>query len=138
MNNQEDCCFAKILKVIHILQKNASGQDCFDESCTRPFLGGTPDIVCFNTRPVTFYLSDASLFEATYQSTTEEGTPVTLTSSTFRVEKVEGCCALLRILAPATSPTTTSPYTATNQFITLNLNCICALRCLDDVVLENI
>ncbi len=137
MNNQEDCCFAKILKVIHILQKNASGQDCFDESCTRPFLGGTPEVVCFNTRPVTFYLSDASLFEATY-TTMEGDAPVTQTSSVFRVEKVEGCCVLLRILAPATSPTATSPYMATNQFLTLNLNCICAIRCLDDVVLENI
>ncbi len=137
MNNNEDCCFAKILKVIYILQKNASGTDCFDGSCTRPFLGGTPDVICFNTRPVSFYLSDGSLFEATY-TTDDNGQTVTATSSVFRVEKVNDNCVLLRILENATTPTATSPYQATNQFITLNLSCICALRCLSDVVLENI
>ena len=53
-------------------------------------------------------------------------------------EKVNECCVLLRILKPAANPTAISPFTATNEFITINLNCICALRCLDDVVLENI
>lgn len=136
MNKNEDCCFAKILKVIDILQRNASGSECFDESCTRPFLGGSPDVICFNTRPVSFYLSDGCLFEAVY-TVMECETPTTRTSSIFRVEKVNGCCVLLRILEPSKNPTATSPYTATNQFITINLNCICALRCLDDVVLEN-
>ncbi len=135
MNNNEDSCFAKILKVIYILQKNASGGECFDGSCTRPFLGGTPDIVCFNTRPISFYLSDGSLFEATYQSISSTQP---LTSSIFRIEKVMDNCVLLRILEASSSPTAISPYQATNQFITVNLNCICALRCLSDVVLENI
>ena len=137
MNSNEDCCFAKILKVIHILQKNAAGTDCFDGSCTRPFLGGSPEVICFNTRPVSFYLSDGSLFEANYISNTS-GTPTPATASIFRVEKQEGCCVLLRILEVVEAGTEVSPYLATNNFLTLNLNCVCALRCLPDVVLENI
>ena len=46
---KDTCCLGKLLKVIDILQRNASGNDCFDESCTRPYLGSSPNIICFNT-----------------------------------------------------------------------------------------
>ncbi len=132
MNAKENCCFAKLLKVIDILQKNASGECSCDESCTRPFLGTTPNIVCFNTRPVTFYMRDGSLFTATYQSSTGISS-----SSVFRVEKVKGCCVKLRILEE--NPDTTDPtrtYIGTNQFITINLDCICVISCLDDIIID--
>ena len=47
---KDTCCLGKLLKVIDILQRNAGGNDCFDESCTRPYLGSSPNIICFNTR----------------------------------------------------------------------------------------
>ena len=55
-------------------------------------------------------------------------------SSVFRVEKVDGCCATFRVLAPNTDTTevATYPFEATNSFFTMNLNCVCALRCLQD------
>ncbi len=126
MENKDSCCLGKLLKVIDVLQKNANGNDCFDESCTRPYLGSTPNIICFNTRPVTFYTKDGSLFTANE-------------SSVFRVESVNNCCVKCRILRP--NPDTsdvTRRFITTNEFITINLNCICAISCLDDIIIDNL
>ena len=60
MNNKDTCCLGKLLKVINILQKNAEGSDCFDESCTRPYLGSSPNIICFNTRLFYFGLANTT------------------------------------------------------------------------------
>ena len=126
MENKDSCCLGKLLKVIDILQKNANGNDCFDESCTRPYLGSIPNVICFNTRPVTFYTKDGSLFTANE-------------SSVFRVESVNNCCVKCRILRP--NPDTsdvTRRFITTNEFITINLNCICAISCLDDIIIDNL
>ncbi len=134
MNNKDTCCLGKLLKVIDILQRNAGGSDCFDESCTRPYLGSSPNIICFNTRPVTFYTRNGNIFSTTY---TLNGT--TNTSSVFRVECVDDCCVKCRILRP--NPDTTDinrTYLATNEFITINLDCICAVSCLDDIIIDNL
>lgn len=134
MNNKDTCCLGKLLKVIDILQRNAGGSDCFDESCTRPYLGSSPNIICFNTRPVTFYTRNGNIFSTTY---TLNGT--TNTSSVFRVECIDDCCVKCRILRP--NPDTTDinrTYLATNEFITINLDCICAVSCLDDIIIDNL
>ena len=59
MNNTETCCgnnnsIADILKVILILQQNACPESCLD-SCDRPMLGGGPNCLICNTRPVMLY-----------------------------------------------------------------------------------
>ena len=59
-------------------------------------------------------------------------------SSVFRVEKVDGCCATLRVLAVNPDTTSEYPYVATNSFFTMNLNCVCSLRCLSDTYVEGI
>ncbi len=136
MSNNEECCFAKILKVIDLLQRNAEKIDNIDNSCTKPFLGGCPNLACFNTRPVTFYTSQNNLYTIEYQAE-ENGATVTRSSSVFRVEKVDGCCVTLSILED--NPDTTDsnrPYITTNQFVTINLNCVCVLQCLPDVVVD--
>ena len=134
MNNKEICCLGKLLKVIDILQRNASGNDCFDESCTRPYLGSSPNIICFNTRPVTFYTRNGNIFTTTYTLNN-----VTNTSSTFRVESVDDCCVKCRILRPNPDTTdTTRAFLATNEFITINLDCICVISCLDDIIIDNL
>ena len=134
MNAKENCCFSKLLKVIDILQKNSCGELCSDESCTRPFLGGSPTIICYNTRPVTFYACNGNIFTASYQVGGE-----TRTSSVFRVERVDGCCVKCRILEanPDQSDPTRS-YLATNQFITINLDCICVISCLADIIIDSL
>ena len=134
MNNNECCCLGKLLKVIDILQKNANGSDCFDESCTRPYLGSSPNIICFNTRPVTFYTRNGSLFTTSYSI---DGS--SYTSSTFRVENVDKCCVKCRILRKnPDSSDVNRAFIATNEFITINLDCICAISCLDDIIINNL
>lgn len=133
METEKNCCFSNILKVIDVLQRNAERFDNIDEGCARPFLGNLITLDVYNTRPVTFYTKDGSLYELPY---TLNGT--TGTSSVFRVEKIEGCCVTVRILIPNPEPTETRPYIITNQSVTINLDCVCALQCLPDVIVDNV
>jgi len=130
MVNNDSCCIAKILKVIEIIQKDASCGSSCEEGCGKPFLGPSLNCICYNTRPITLYTRSGELFTASY---TEGG--VSNTSNVFRVEKVDDCCCKLRILA---FDTATQTYRATNSFITVNLKCMCVVACLDDLALENI
>lgn len=127
MENTESCCIAKILKVIDVLQKECFNE-CFPEGCDRPFLGVNGCYI-YNTRPITLYTRNGNLFAVSYF---ENNVPTT--SSVFRVENVDDCCATLRILRPTGENDTT--YTATNEFVTVNLECFCILRCLNDTYLE--
>lgn len=129
---EEECCLANILQVIVTLQNRSEKFDCMAEGCDRPFLGPTPTTVCFNTRPITlFRCADGEEWNFTY---TLNGT--TGTSSVLRVENVEGCCATCRILAPNPDTTVDTPYVGTDSFVTINLNCVGALRCLADTFIS--
>ena len=126
MNNN---CLANILKVINVLQNNAE-EDCPNNNgCTRPFLGDFPTIVCFNTRLVTFYRCDNSLVTLPY---TLDGT--TSTTSIFRVESVSDDSVTVLLLQDNGDGT----YTNTNTFATINLGCICAIRCIGDTTIANV
>lgn len=129
MVNNDSCCIAKVLKVIELLQNNAS-IDCPQEGCDKSFLGPTKSCVCYNTRPINLYTRNGDLFTARYSV---NGTD--LTSSVFRVEDVNSCCAKLRILE---FDDCTKTYSATCSFVTVNLKCMCAVACLSDLALDNI
>lgn len=133
----ESCrCIAEILTVIDILQQNANCNDACLETCDRGFLGCGATILNCNTRPVTLYTCSGNGTPFAMPTTrenvvcTDEGVTC---SNVFRVEKIDGCCATFRVLAPNPDTTdVTSPYVSTNSFFTMNLNCVCALRCLPD------
>ena len=128
MNNEH--CLAKILKVINVLQNNAERNDCdANNSCTRPFLGDIPSIICFNTRLVTFYRCDNSLVTLPYTFNGTDGT-----TTIFRVECVNKDSVNVRLILDNGDGT----YTNTNNFATINLGCICAIRCIGDIDLEGI
>lgn len=59
-------------------------------------------------------------------------------SNVFRVEKLDGNCATFRVLAPnpQESCCNTIPYVATNSFFTMNLSCVCAIKCLSDTFVD--
>lgn len=63
---------------------------------------------------------------------TEEG----VTSSVFRVEKINGCCATFRVLAPNPDTTSIYPYVSTDSIFTMDVGCMCAVRCLNDTYVE--
>ena len=140
-NNQCEC-ISEILTVISILQKNASCTDtCCLDTCDRGFLGcGNTSMGC-NTRPIMLYTCCGNGTPWSMPTTKTDGTcgdeGVTC-SSVFRVEKIDGCCATFRVLANNPDPDTvaTIPYVSTNSFFTMNLNCVCTLRCLNDTFVE--
>lgn len=140
-NDQESCrCIAEILTVINVLQQNANccGDTCL-ETCDRGFLGcGTTTLGC-NTRPVVLYTCCGNGTPWSMPTTRENvvcGQEGAVCSNVFRVEKIDGCCATFRVLAENPDTTSVNPYVATNSFFTMNLNCVCVLRCLPDTFIE--
>ena len=127
MNNEN--CLANVLKVINVLQNNAEDRCDINNSCTKPFLGDFPNVVCFNTRLITLYRCDNSLVTLPY---TLDG--VTSTTTIFRVEEVSCDAVLVRLIQDNGDRT----YTNTNTFATINLGCICAIRCVGDTTIANV
>jgi len=128
-------CIADILKVILLLQQNVCQGDTCLQTCDRGFLGQNCTTFC-NTRPVVLYTCSGGstpLALPISKSPTE-----TVTSNVFRLEKLDDCCATFRVLA--TNPDTTSmfPFVTTNSFFTINLDCVCLIRCLDDTFVDTI
>lgn len=140
-NNQEGCrCIAEILAVINVLQQNADccGDSCLD-TCDRGFLGNGTTSLGFNTRPVILYTAVGNGTPWSMPTTRENvvcGDEGVVCSNVFRVEKIDGCCCTFRVLAENPDVTSLSPYVATNSFFTMNLSCVCALRCLPDTFVE--
>ena len=128
-NNNNDCsCFSRIIEKIIGLQQQGDACDDFN-GCDRPFLDSVNNILCLNTRPITFYGCGGSQFLFPYTLNGEDGE-----SGVFRVETLDECCCKCRVLAPNPDTTaTTFPYVATNDFFTINLKCLCAIKCLGDV-----
>ena len=125
--NKENC-LANILNVINVLQNNAEKLDC-NYSCTRPFLGNTTTNPCFNTRLVTFYRCDNTLVTLPY---TLNG--VLDDTTVFRVENVTDNSVTVLLLADDGTGT----YSSTNTYATINLGCICAIRCIGDTTITNV
>ena len=119
---------SETLNLIVTLQKNACcGENC-PEGCTRPFLGPTTTLVCYNTRPVTLTRCCVpGNWEFPYEINGTTGT-----STIFRVENVENNCATFRVLIPNTIGDETT-YTLNNSYFTIDLDCVLALQCLPDV-----
>jgi len=134
-NNDNTCenCIVEILKVILLLQQSVCQNDSCLETCDKGFLGQSCSSFC-NTRPVVLYTCGSNgvpLSLPISKSPTE-----TVTSSVFRLEKLDECCATFRVLAENTDATSTFPFMVTNSFFTINLNCVCIIRCLDDTFVE--
>ena len=140
-NDTQNCrCIAEILTVINVLQQNADccGDNCL-ETCDRGFLGGGTTILGYNTRPVILYTTSGNGTPWSMPTVREDvvcGDEGVVCSNVFRVEKIDGCCCTFRVLAPNPDTESLYPYVATNSFFTMNLNCVCALRCLPDTYIE--
>ena len=133
-NNTSSSCISEILNVILVLQQNACPDNCLD-SCDRPVLGGGPNCLICNTRPIQLFLCGANGVALTMPTTKDPVTGGT-TSSVFRVEKVDNNCCTCRVLEDNPDSTSLNPYVATNSFFTVDLSCVCAIRCLSDTYVE--
>lgn len=125
---------ARILNVIKVLQDNAERIDCVDNSCTKPFLGLNTTLLCFNTRPIMLYLCNN--LPVTLNYTNSEG--VDATTSVFRVESVTDDSVGVLLLEETTDAAGNTTYLSTNTYATINLDCVCAVRCLADVIVTNL
>jgi len=134
-NSSEECrCISEILTIINILQNNAEcGETCLD-TCDRGFLGCNATSISCNTRPIMLYTCCGN--GTPWSMPISKDPNETVTSSIFRIEKIDGCCATFRVLIPNTDTTVAFPFEATNSFFTMNLNCVCSLRCLQDTYIE--
>jgi len=134
-NETNSCenCIQDILKVILLLQQSVCRNDTCLQTCDRGFLGQNATTF-FNTRPITLYTCGSNGTPLAMPVSRDPA--VTDTSTVFRLEKLDGCCATFRVLAPNTDTTSLYPYVATNSFFTINLDCLCILRCLDDTYVD--
>ena len=140
-NQSEGNCINEILNVILVLQNNACPDNCLD-TCDRPVLGGGPNCLVCNTRPVMLYTCCGNgaawsmPVDKDNTTTCENGTTSDTCSTVFRVKKIEGNCCTFRVLAPNTDTTSLNPYVSTNSFFTMNCSCICAIKCLSDTYVD--
>ncbi|MEH6890296.1 CotY/CotZ family spore coat protein [Bacillus sp. JJ864] len=117
-------------------------QDCATSTCPTgcdvPFLGAHQGSRLANTRPFILFNSQGTAFSGYIPATDLEGH-----SSILRVESVDVCYAVLRVLEvpnvpPGQNPisyflnTPTATLQATNSVVTVDLNCFCAVQCLRD------
>lgn len=119
------CCNTYIEEIIcRILE--LQGEDLDSElGCDRPFLGPNASNNAYNTRPIQLYNRyTAEPWSFDYSSGDTSGT-----SNIFRIENIEQCCVTVRLLAGDGS----SGFTNTNQFATIDLCSIGAIRCFNDV-----
>ena len=122
--NEANRCIKNLLRLICLLQEN-SENICQNNDCTRPFLGPGLNNICYNTRVITLYNKNGELFTAAYiDNTTEQ------TSSFFKVVSINDNTATLLILSE-----NDGIFSSTNNYITINICCICAIRCITDTLI---
>ena len=132
MNNCDDerreCgCIHDILKKILLLQKQDFDNEQYS-GCDKPYLGPTCTSICYNTIPVQlFNCCTGNTWDFPY---TINGT--TNISNVFRIEALDNCCGTFRILYLDD----TNQYVGTNEFFTLDLSCVGAIKCLADTFID--
>ena len=129
-NYNENCnsCIYYILKKILLLQKQDFDNDNYI-GCDKPYLGPITTSVCYNTRPLMLYIcctGNPWSFTATVNSES-------VTSNIFRVENCDDCCCTCRLL---TYNSSSNQYTSTNEFVTIDLSCCGAIKCLSDTYVD--
>ena len=123
--NDNRHCLVNILKVIDVLQRSSEKIECINNSCTKPYLGDTTCCQCFNTRLITLYKCDNSLITLPYDGGL---------TSIFRVQCVSDNSVTVLLIKKNEDDT----YSSTNTFATINLNCVCALQCVGDTIINNV
>ena len=128
-------CIYEILKTILVLQREANVTDCCLDTCDKKCLGCTPSVCFFNTRPITLYTCGCC--NTALQIPVSRIPNETTTSNVFRIEKLDDNCATFRVLIPTVEDDIVT-YTATNSFFTINLDCVCVLKCLADTFIDTL
>ncbi len=148
-------CVCEVVRSILEIQ-NAAVQDVCSSCTTNCFfepLGGivSPSRSSADTRVFTLLTKNGSPFFATFSTSDNNCEPCI--SIYFRVEDVfDGCCATLRVLVPLDESgdivdllnddgtkvslrevCKVTQFAASDSCITVDLDCFCAVQCIDDV-----
>lgn len=116
------CCLYNTLNNILTLQN--SNNDSCAVGCDKPFLGPTLTSSGYNTRPLSFYNGITGEKWNIYYDETN-------TSSVFRIESLDSCCATCRLLID-----NDGTYTNSGRFFTIDLNSISCIKCHQDTFVE--
>jgi hypothetical protein len=134
-----------ILKVILLLQEKACERLDVLNTCDKPFLGPCTKPIKCNTRPVMLFTKCGTPWEIPFDGQSR-------TSTVFRLEKLDDCIATFRVLKPVCPQANTisdsldisnvtrkqKKFVATDAFFTINIDCICAIKCLKDTFVEDV
>lgn len=138
LTTSEECrCIVGILKVILEIQRKSHPEPCELQTCDRHSLGDRSINLILNTRPIHLFLCCHNGTEPLEMPTTNDAIkPSTKFSNVFRIEKIDECCATFRVLEEINGPKT--EFEATDSFFTLDLKCVCAIKCLQDTYVEGL
>jgi len=128
MENSKRCIY-EILKKILLIQNKKEKEEI---GCKKKKLENK----CrknYNTRPIIIYLCQGNILKSMFYDCENNGI-----SSIYRIEKLDDCCATFRILKGDCSKDCecSNSLKSTKNFITVDLSCICALQCLNDIELD--
>lgn len=128
-DNEKNCgCLAELLKKILLLQKQDFDNDCHT-GCDKPYLGPVCNSICYNTRPIMlFNCCTGNPWQFPYTTNNE-----IYESTIFRIECLDDCCLTCRILYRDRE---TNNLVGTNEFFTIDLNCVGAIKCLPDTFID--
>ncbi|MDF0727945.1 CotY/CotZ family spore coat protein [Cytobacillus sp. S13-E01] len=153
-------CVCDIVEFIDDLQDVVEDVSC-PTNCLNPVLGDVfNQQPRANTRPFILFTEDGKPFKAFFKSLDTEcdhdgdnhhnhnhhgiNTDFEACKSPFfRVESVNDCCAVLRVLEPQDDycdimACPQDNLRVTNSCITVDLRCFCAIQCLDDIYLRGV
>ncbi len=128
----EGNCISEILLVILLLQKNSGQSKKCLETCDKGFLGESRSSTCYNTRPIMLFNNQGAVWQMPTSKTDIVCNDEITTSCVFRIEKLDGNCATFRVLETNGN----GDWTATDSFFTIDLTCVCAIKCLPDAAVD--
>jgi len=117
---KDNYCIHNLLKFICLLQDNSIHACSSLDECQKPYLGPTTINPYYNTRVVSFYKKDGTLFTSN-------------TSSYFRIMNMNENCATFLILEKQNNT-----FSSTGEYITIHLRCIGAVCCIQDICLTSL
>ncbi|MBF8418835.1 CotY/CotZ family spore coat protein [Heyndrickxia coagulans] len=130
-------CVCDVVQFINDLQDAAVEDSSCPTNCLNPVLGANREKHSHvNTRPFILYTKDGCAFEPFYQNHHFDSCDDFCEKSKFlRVENVEGCCAVVRVLKCVCEHHdghSRVHFEATDTCITLDLTDFIAIQCLED------
>jgi len=141
MNN---CCNATeikaILEKICHMQHTLVKEELEEHFCDRDFFSGDECEIKCNTRPIQLFTDDDKAWKCPFEGNEDGCEPNS--SCVFRVEKVKDGTVTVRALIVENEGQENcgqghkAKFKSTNSFKTINIGCICAIRCLKDTFVD--